>query len=297
MHKNTYAILSAIAISAILLTSFTMVGMQFSQRASAQQTSSPPSANSSMAAGPSANSSMAAGPSANSSMAAGPSANSSMAAGPSANSSMAAGPSANSSSASTQATAEPTSGQSFVWQGTASSEPSPLPGHEKDYVAYILQPRSDKSVYSGVLTYTVSRSEGAKGWPNVEIWHTFSPGNKTAIPSSFGVMKTATFNNKPIALTDLSSSGSAGSVPFSGNAVLLHASSPFIVAYTVNAVAQPAKIVNNIQTAMAQPTSSTSVPSGGGTSSSGGSTSSSGGGTSSSSSMPSGGGPSMHVTH
>src|SRR5215467_3159948 len=265
MHKNTYAILSAIAISALLLTSFTMVGMQFSQRASAQQTSSPPSANSSMAAGPSANSSMA------------------------------AGPSANSSSASTQATAEPTSGQSFVWQGTASSEPSPLPGHEKDYVAYILQPRSDKSVYSGVLTYSVSRSEGAKGWPNVEIWHTFSPGNRTAIPSSFGVMKTATFNKMPIALTDLSSSGSAGSVPFSGNAVLLHASSPFIVAYTVNAVAQPAKIVNNIQTAMAQPTSSTSVPSGGGTSSSGGSTSSSGGGTSSSSSMPSGGGPSMHV--
>ena len=259
MHKNTYAILSAIAISAILLTSFTMVGMQFSQHASAQQTSSPPSANSSMAAGPSANS----------------------------------------SSASTQATAEPTSGQSFVWQGTASSEPSPLPGHEKDYVAYILQPRSDKSVYSGVLTYTVSRSEGAKGWPNVEIWHTFSPGNKTSIPSSFGVMKTTTFNNKPIALTDLSSSGSAGSVPFSGNAVLLHASSPFIVAYTVNAVAQPAKIVNNIQTAMAQPTSSTSMPSGGGTSSSGGSSEmeKSGGGPSSSSSMPSGGGPSMHVTH
>src|SRR5262249_10003735 len=103
--------------------------------------------------------------------------------------------------------------------------------------------------------------------------------NKTAIPSSFGVMKTTTFNNKPIALTDLSSSGSAGSVPFSGNAVLLHASSPFIVAYTVNAVAQPAKIVNNIQTAMAQPTSS-----------------SSGGGKSSSSSS-SGFGPSMHVTH
>ncbi|MGC2573226.1 MAG: hypothetical protein WA364_17065, partial [Candidatus Nitrosopolaris sp.] len=263
MHKNTYAILSAIAISAILLTSFTMVGMQFSQRASGQQTSSPPSANSSMAAAPSANSSMAAG----------------------------AAPSANSSSASTQATAEPTSGQSFVWQGTASSEPSPLPGHEKDYVAYILQPRSDKSVYSGVLTYTVSRSEGAKGWPNVEIWHTFSPGNKTAIPSSFGVMKTATFNKKPITLTDLSSSGSAGSVPFSGNAVLLHASSPFIVAYTVNAVAQPAKIVNNIQTAMAQPTSSTS---GGGPSSSGGGPSSSGGGPSSSGGGPSssGGGPS-----
>jgi len=93
------------------------------------------------------------------------------------------------------------------------------------------------------------------------------------------LLKISRYNGKPIALTDLSSSGSSGSVPFSGNAVLLHASSPFIVAYTVNAVAQPAKIVNNIQTAMAESKSS-----------------SSGGGTSSSSSS-SGFGPSMHVTH
>ena len=56
----------------------------------------------------------------------------------------------------------------------------------------------------------------------------------------------------PIALTDISPSGSSGSVPFSGNAVVLHASSPFTVTYTVNAVAQPSKTVNNIQTAMAQ---------------------------------------------
>src|SRR5262249_16458630 len=132
MHKNTYTnvtTLSAIAISAILLTSFTMVGIQLSQRASAQQMSSPPSDNTSMAAPPSANSSMAAAPT----------------------------------------TTEPTSGQSFVWQGTASSQPDPLSGHENEYVAAILKPRSDSGVYSGVLTYSASR--GA----NVEIWHAFNP--------------------------------------------------------------------------------------------------------------------------
>ena len=260
MHKNTYAnvtTLSAIAISAILLTSFTMVGMQFSQHASAQQMSSPPSANSSSAAPPSANSSSA------------------------------AAPSANSSSASTNATAEPTSGQSFVWQGTAASQPDPLSGHEKEYVAAILMPRSDNGVYSGVLTYSASR--GA----NVEIWHAFNLGNKTAIPKSFGVMKIATFNNKPIALTDISPSGSAGSVPFSGNAVLLHASKPFTVTYTVNAVAQPTKTVNSIQSlAAAQSTTSSSNSTSSGPSSS--KSTSSG---PSSSSSTSGGMSSMSGTH
>src|SRR5213083_386969 len=90
MHKNTYAnvtTLSAIAISAILLTSFTMVGTQLSQRALAQNATS-------------------------------------------------AGPSTN------QTAAEPAVGQSFVWQGTKSSQVSPLPGHEKEQVAAILIPRS-----------------------------------------------------------------------------------------------------------------------------------------------------------
>ncbi|MFZ0515327.1 MAG: hypothetical protein WAM14_27265 [Candidatus Nitrosopolaris sp.] len=269
MHKNTYAnvtTLSAIAISAILLTSFTMVGMQFSQHALAQKTT-----NSTSAPPPSANSTQP-----QPATSAPPSAN--ISAPSSANSSAA---SANSTSAPSSAnnTALPTVGQSFVWQGTASSQADPLQGHEKEYVAAILKPRSDNSVYSGVLTYTSSK--GA----NVEIWHAFSPGNTTAIPKSFGVMKTASYSGKPIALTDISPSGSSGSVPFSGNAVLLHATSPFTVTYTVNAVAQPSKTVNNVQSAMAsaQPktlssgTSSSSSTSGGtsGTSSSGGTSSSS----------------------
>ena len=208
MHKNTYAnvpTLSAIAISAILLTSFTMVGMQSSQHALAQNATS---------AGPT--NATSAGPS--------------------------AAPSTNNTAAQ-----EPSVGQSFVWQGTKSSQVSPLgPSHAKEYVAAVLIPRTDNSVYSGVLTYTASK--GA----NVEIWHAYNPGNTSALASkSFGSLKTANYNGMPVAVVDLSPSGASGSVPFSGNAVLLKASSPFTVTYTVNAVAQPSKTINNVQSAMA----------------------------------------------
>ena len=131
-------------------------------------------------------------------------------------------------------------------QGTASSQISPLAGHAKEHVVAILKPRSDGAVYSGVLTYTASK--GA----NVEIWNAYNPGNTSALTSkTFGTLKTAPYNGMPIAVVDLSASGASGSIPFSGNAVLLHATSPFTVTYTVNAVAQPSKTVNNVQSAMA----------------------------------------------
>jgi hypothetical protein len=218
MHKNTYAnvpTLSAIAISAILLTSFTMVGMQLSQHALAQNATS---------AGPT--NATSAGPT----------------------NATSAGPSTSGAAPSTNNTAaqEPSVGQSFVWQGTKSSQVSPLPGHAKEYVAAVLIPRSDGAAYSGVLTYTASKGV------NAEIWNAYNPGNTSALASkSFGSLKTASYNGMNIAVVDLSPSGATGSIPFSGNAVVLHASSPFTVTYTVNAVAQPSKTINNVQSAMA----------------------------------------------
>jgi hypothetical protein len=133
-----------------------------------------------------------------------------------------------------------------VYQGTSSSQVSPLAGHAKEYVAAVLKPRADGAVYSGVLTFTASKGV------NVEIWHAYSPGNTSGLASkTFGTLKTASYNGMAIALVDLSPSGASGSVPFSGNAVLLHATSPFTVTYTVNAVAQPSKTVNNVASAMA----------------------------------------------
>ena len=242
MHKNTYAnvpTLSAIAISAILLTSFTMVGMQSSQHALAQNATS---------AGPT--NATSAGPS--------------------------AAPSTNNTAS------QAAVGQSFVAQGTASSQVSPLPGHAKEYVAAILKPRSDGAVYSGVLTYTASKGV------NVEIWNAYNPGNTSTLTSkSFGALKTASYNGMAIAVADLSPSGATGSIPFSGNAVLLHATSPFTVTYTVNAVAQPSKTVNNVQSAMAAAPPAAPKTLSGSAGSSTGKTTSSGSGSSSSSSSSS----------
>ncbi|NAL77123.1 hypothetical protein [Nitrososphaera sp. AFS] len=226
MHKNTHAnvsTLSAIAISAILLTSFTMIGMQYLPHAMAQtnSTSAAPSAN---MTSPSGNATGAA-----------PSGNAS-----SSSSSSGAATSANATSAQ-----EPPIGQSFVLTGTKSSQESPLPGHTKDQVVGILIPRTDNAVYSGVLTYTASK--GA----NVEVWNDFNPGNSSAIPKTFGSMKTSEYQGKPVAIVDLSPSGGSGSVPFSGKAILLHATSPFTVTYTVNAVAQTAQQKSDVKTAMA----------------------------------------------
>jgi hypothetical protein len=228
MHKNTHAnvsTLSAIAISAILLTSFTMIGMQYLPHAMAQTNST--------GAAPSANMTS---PSGNATGSA-PSGNASSS---SSSSSSGAATSANATSAQ-----EPPIGQSFVLTGTKSSQESPLPGHTKDQVVGILIPRTDNAVYSGVLTYTASK--GA----NVEIWNDFNPGNSSAIPKTFGSMKTSEYQGKPVAIVDLSPSGGSGSVPFSGKAILLHATSPFTVTYTVNAVAQTAQQKSDVKTAMA----------------------------------------------
>jgi hypothetical protein len=232
-----------------------MIGMQYLPHAMAQtnSTSAAPSAN---MTSPSGNATGAA-----------PSGNAS-------SSSSSAATSANATSAQ-----EPPVGQSFVLTGTKSSQESPLPGHTKDQVAAILIPRTDNAVYSGVLTYTASK--GA----NVEVWNDFNPGNSSAIPKEFGSMKTSEYQGKPVAIVDLSPSGGSGSVPFSGKAILLHATSPFTVTYTVNAVAQTAQQKSDVKTAMALATppapktlsgGSNSTSSGGSHSSSSSSSSSSG---------------------
>ena len=185
MHKNTYAnvpTLSAIAISAILLTSFTMVGMQLSQHALAQNTTSATPTNATSAGPTNATS---------------------------------AGPRTNNTASQT-----PTVGQSFVWQGTKSSQISPLPGHANEYVAAVLIPRSDSAVYSGVLKFTASSAV------NVEVWNIVDKNTAGMV----------SYNGLPIIFTDMSPPNTSASVPFSANAVLLKSTSPFTMTYTVNAI-------------------------------------------------------------
>src|SRR5207249_732874 len=114
---------TAIAISAILLTSFTMVGMQYSHHAMAQVSNATSPSGNATGAAPSGNAT--GGPSGNAT----------------------GGPSGNATATSAQ---EPPIGQSFVITGTKSSQVSPLPG-KKDQLAAILVPRADDGIYSGVL--------------------------------------------------------------------------------------------------------------------------------------------------
>ncbi|MGB8777987.1 MAG: hypothetical protein WCC82_07110, partial [Nitrososphaeraceae archaeon] len=71
----------------------------------------------------------------------------------------------------TAATQEPPVNQNFVRQGTVASGQDPLPGHESQEIAFILPPRNDGGVYSGVLTYTASKPV------EVVVLHNYDPQN------------------------------------------------------------------------------------------------------------------------
>jgi hypothetical protein len=149
---------------------------------------------------------------------------------------------------STQSAGPPTPplNQNVVWQGSVSSGPSQLPGHEKDSVAIILPPRKDGGVYSGILTYQASKSA------KVVVWNVVSPANKTAIPKEFGSQDVVKVGNRDVVLTTIGSSGKSGSVPFTGSAVELVNSGggknkDFTATYAVNVVATQARQVNNLQ--------------------------------------------------
>ena len=123
-------------------------------------------------------------------------------------------------SANKTALQEPAVGQSFVGQGTKSSQISPLPGHANEYVAAVLIPRSDSAVYSGVLKFTASSAV------NVEVWNIVDKNTAGMV----------SYNGLPIIFTDMSPPNTSASVPFSANAVLLKSTSPFTMTYTVNAI-------------------------------------------------------------
>ena len=200
MHKIQqvkYTILSAIAISALLIASTAVAGMQSSQQAFAQNTTGATAQNQTGAT--------------------------------------AQKPSAASAK-------EPPSNKNFVWQGTVSSSPSKLPGHEKDKVAIILPPRKDVGVYSGILTFHASKPV------RVVVWNVANPGNTTAIPEQFGKEDVVKAGNMKVVQAEIGSRNRAGSTPFTGNAVeLVGGDSDFTATYSVNALATKAKIVNNIE--------------------------------------------------
>ena len=213
MHKIQqvkYTILSAIAISAILIASTAVAGMQSSQQAFAQNTTGASTQNQTNTSGATTQ-----------------------------NQTSGASPAATKAPASA---AEPPGNKNFVWQGTVSSSPSKLPGHEKEQVGIILPPRKDGGVYSGILTFHASKPV------RVVVWNVANPGNTTAIPDQFGKEDVVKAGNMKVVLAEIGSRERAGSTPFTGNAIeLVDGNSEFTATYSVNALATKAKMVNNIE--------------------------------------------------
>ena len=213
MHKIQqvkYTILSAIAISAILIASTAVAGMQSSQQAFAQNTTGASTQNQTNTTGATTQ-----------------------------NQTSGASPAATKAPASA---AEPPGNKNFVWQGTVSSSPSKLPGHEKEQVGIILPPRKDGGVYSGILTFHASKPV------RVVVWNVANPGNTTAIPDQFGKEDVVKAGDMKVVLAEIGSRERAGSTPFTGNAIeLVDGNSEFTATYSVNALATKAKMVNNIE--------------------------------------------------
>ena len=147
----------------------------------------------------------------------------------------------------TAGTPEPKVGQTVNWQGTVSSTPSPLAGG-KGEVAVVLPLRKDGGLYTGVITFTASKSV------QVEVWNQLAGINATMpIGKQFGKLAIAPSpNGKGFVATSLVGSGdTSGSVPFTGNAVALSGKSPFIATYSLTAQATAGKVTNNLASATA----------------------------------------------
>ena len=142
---------------------------------------------------------------------------------------------------------EPRAGATVNWQGTVSSNPSPLAGHKED-IAVVLPLRKDGGLYTGVITFAASKGV------SVQVWNLLS-GVSPAQPigKSFGKLSISPLavNGKFVATSDVGSADTSGSVPFAGNALALVGKSPFIATYSVTAQATTGKVTNNLTSATA----------------------------------------------
>jgi hypothetical protein len=139
-----------------------------------------------------------------------------------------------------------------IQHGTVTSTADPLPGHEMHQAAMILPPKPDGSEYTGTLTYTASRP--------VEVvvlqFQNLNTTEQTILNTTSGTrgaLLTAPLNNQTVAITLITPDYGktpipSASIPFTGNALLLHTLSgePFAATYSVSYELQQPQLVNNI---------------------------------------------------
>ena len=172
-----------------------------------------------------------------------------------------------------------TSGGLQIQHGTVTSIVDPLPGHSMHQAAMILPPRPDGSEYTGTLTYTASK-------PVEVVVLQYQNLNSTeqmilnSTSANRGALLTAPLNNRTVAITLITPDYGktpipSASIPFTGNALLLHTLSgdPFVATYSVSYSVHQPQLVNSISNV---PSGTTGA--GGGSTMGGGSSSSTSGG-------------------
>jgi hypothetical protein len=140
------------------------------------------------------------------------------------------------------AVAVPPLNSDFVWQGQVSSQPVQLREGEEPQSAIILPTRDDRAIYSGIITHQASRPV------DLIVLNVLNPGNTSAIPEQFGNLDDIINLNGQLVSVNEIGSGESGSMPFTGNAVgfISDDEEPFLVTYTLTAVPEQARTVNDI---------------------------------------------------
>jgi hypothetical protein len=145
------------------------------------------------------------------------------------------------------AATEPALNSDFVWQGQVSSQPVQLREGEEPQSAIILPIRDDSATYSGIITHHASRPV------DLVVLNVLNPGNTTAIPEEFGELDDIIRLNGQLVSVNEIGSGESGSMPFTGNALgfISDEEDPFLVTYTLTAVPEQARTINDITSILA----------------------------------------------
>jgi hypothetical protein len=145
------------------------------------------------------------------------------------------------------AATEPTLNSDFVWQGQVSSQPVQLREGEEPQSAIILPIRDDRATYSGIITHHASKPV------DLVVLNVLNPGNTTAIPEEFGELDDIIRLNGQLVSVNEIGSGESGSMPFTGNALgfISDEEGPFLVTYTLTAVPEQARTINDITSVLA----------------------------------------------
>lgn len=145
------------------------------------------------------------------------------------------------------AATEPTLNSDFVWQGQISSQPVQLREGEEPQSAIILPIRDDGATYSGIITHDASKPV------DLVVLNVLNPGNTTTIPEEFGELDDIIRLNGQLVSVNVIGSGESGSMPFTGNALgfISDEEDPFLVTYTLTAVPEQARTINDITSILA----------------------------------------------